>query len=206
MALIGAKDRVAVAEAIAAAECRTNAEIVTVLARASDEYALDAMAWAGALAVVLGAVAGFLGFELVWIVSMQLGLLAAWALVVRFSTLAVHLTPVAIRHRRAEDLARRQFLEQRLHHTSAETGFLIFVSEAERYVEILADRGIAREVDDGRWEQIVAAFVVEVRRGRAVPGLIAAIEQCADILAEVVPKTADNTNELDDRLVLIGYD
>jgi putative membrane protein len=98
------------------------------------------------------------------------------------------------------------FLEQELHHTAGDVGVLIFVSEAERYVEIITDRGIAAHVADERWEEIVAAFVVDVSAGRVVDGFLRAIADCGKVLAEAVPKTPENRNELDDRLVLIGYE
>jgi len=103
-------------------------------------------------------------------------------------------------------MARRQFLEQGLHHTKGETGVLIFVSEAERFVEILADRGVSTHVDDTRWQAIVDRFVGNVRRDRVVLGFVDAIAECGDVLAEAVPKLTDNPNELPNRLILIGYD
>jgi putative membrane protein len=103
-------------------------------------------------------------------------------------------------------MARRQFLEQGLHHTAHATGILLFVSEAEHYVEIIVDRGIHARVPDARWDDIVAEFVREVRAGNTLRGFERALSRCGDVLAEAVPKTPDNTNELDDRLVLIGYD
>lgn len=205
MTLITQKDRVRVAEAIAAAERRTNAEIVTVLAAASDDYLHVGLMWVALLTLAVSAIAILAGWNPLWIVLTQLVGIYVMVAVFRFSKMAVRFAPVALRRRRAEDLARRQFLEQRLHHTAAQTGFMIFVSEAEHYVEIIADRGIARQVDDGRWQQIIETFVIDVRRGQAVAGLVKAIEHCAEILEQVVPKTDDNRNELDDRLVLIGY-
>jgi putative membrane protein len=80
------------------------------------------------------------------------------------------------------------------------------VSEAEHYVEIIADRGISTHIDDAQWENIVAAFVDDVRAGRLVDGYLRTIAECGKLLSVTVPKTPDNRNELDDRLVMIGYD
>ena len=49
-------------------------------------------------------------------------------------------------------------------------------------------------------------FVTDVQRGQVAAGFLDAIAACGEILTETVPKTPDNTNELDDRLILIGYD
>jgi uncharacterized membrane protein len=37
-------------------------------------------------------------------------------------------------------------------------------------------------------------------------GFVGAIGECGEILAEAVPKSGDNPNELPNRLILIGYD
>src|SRR5699024_10747643 len=109
----------------------------------ADSYAYIPLLWAGLLALVVpGAVNYFPG----WLTAYELTL-AQWAtfivlgLVFRLPSVTTRLVPRSVRHRRAANLARRQFLEHNLHHTDGETGLLIFVSEAERYVEILVDRG-----------------------------------------------------------------
>ena len=93
-----------------------------------------------------------------------------------------------------------------MHHTDDDTGVLIFVSEAEHYVEILVDRGISAKVGDDQWSNIIERFVADVRDGEVEQGFLTALESCGDILEAAVPKTSDNRNELDNRLVLIGYD
>src|SRR3546814_16205619 len=74
----------------------------------------------------------------------------------RIPAITTHRIPRSVRHWRASNLARRQFLEQNLHHTVGSTGMLIFVCEAERYVEILVDEGISNRLDNKHWEAIVA--------------------------------------------------
>jgi len=48
--------------------------------------------------------------------------------------------------------------------------------------------------------------VLAVRTGKTFAGFDSTISQIGEILAEAVPKTADNRNELDNRLILLGYD
>ena len=103
---------------------------------------------------------------------------------------------------RASSLARRQFLEQGLHHTAGETGVLIFVSEAEHYVEILADRGIDEHVGHERWQAIVDAFTARVKAGETVEGFIECVDACGALLALHVPATHER-NELPNHLVMI---
>ncbi|MEE4465147.1 TPM domain-containing protein, partial [Azotobacter chroococcum] len=89
-----------------------------------------------------------------------------------------------------------------LHHTAAESGMLIFVAEAERYVEILVDRGIASRLDDASWQAIVEAFTAQVKRGETLQGFLACIEACGALLKEQLPATHER-NELPNRLVIL---
>lgn len=100
-------------------------------------------------------------------------------------------------------MARRQFLDNNLHHTSGETGVLIFVSEAERYVEILADRGIDRFVEAGHWQAIVDEFVLKIKAGDTCQGFETCLHRCGEVLISKVPAT-HSRDELPNHLVVIG--
>jgi putative membrane protein len=204
--VIGAQERATIAAAIADVERRTDAELVTVLAACSDDYHVYGLLWAAVAALLLAPLLLLFELSAVALVAIELGTFCALVVLFASTRLGIALVPATVRAARARDLARRQFLEQGLHHTGRETGVLIFVSEAEHYVEILADRGIADHVEADRWPAIVDQFVADVRAGRVSQGFLSAIAACGEILAEVCPKTPDNRNELDDRLILIGYD
>jgi putative membrane protein len=200
------QDRSQIADAVAEVEKRTNAELVTVLAAHSGDYGHHAIAVAAIAALLLSAPLVLWQPSIVVVLSVQLALFCVLIAVFRIPAIAQRIIPRHIGHWHASNMARRQFLEQGLHHTNGETGVLIFVSEAERYVEILADRGVSAHVDDVRWQAIVDRFVDNVKRNRVVLGFVEAIAECGDVLAEAVPKRADNPNELPNRLILIGYD
>jgi putative membrane protein len=200
------RDRSQIADAIGEVEKRTNAELVTVLAAHSGDYGHHAIAVAAIAALLASAPLLLLHPTIVVVLTTQLGLFCGLMALFRIPAIAQRIIPRHLGHWHASNMARRQFLEQGLHHTSGQTGLLIFVSEAERYVEILADRGVSAHVDDARWQAVVDRFVDSVKRDRVVLGFVEAIAECGDILAEAVPKLADNPNELPNRLVLIGYD
>jgi putative membrane protein len=204
--LISDYERAQIAEAIAEVERHTDAELVTVLAARSDDYRYLPVLWAGAFALLSSAPLVLTRLPALDVVSIQLGLFCIAMLTLRIPALARRLIPYHVGHWRASNMARRQFLEQGLHRTDAATGVLIFVSEAERYVEVLADRGVSDHVDDTRWQFIVDRFVADVKNQRVLGGFIDAIAACGEILAEAVPKTEGNRNELADRLIVIGYD
>ena len=124
------------------------------------------------------------------------------ALLFRIPSLTTRLIPRPVRHWRACNLARRQFIELNLHHTEGGTGILIFVSEAERYVEILVDRGISSRIDNSAWEAIVANFTEQVHDGQVLEGFLGCIEACGSLLKQHVPATHAR-NQLPNRLVMI---
>lgn len=210
MSLLDAPALERVRAAIEAAERGTSAEIVTVLAATSDDYDSAPLLWAALAALLLPAlcvlaVGVSIGIEMMLLA--QTATFCGLSLLLRHTpALRVRLVPKRVRAGRAANLARRQFLERSLHHTAGDSGVLIFVSEAEHYVEILVDRGVAALVDDAHWQAIVSTFVAEVRAGDVVGGFERAIGACGDVLAAALPRTAGDRNELADRLFLIGYE
>lgn len=204
MALLTEHEQRQVAEAIARVEKTTDAELVTVLAARADDYAYIPLLWASLIALMVPGVVHYLSGYL----TMYTLLVAQWAtfivlcLVFRLPKVTTRLIPRSVRHWRASNLARRQFLEQNLHHTVGSTGVLIFVSEAERYVEILVDDGISKRLDDSNWDAIVQAFTQQVRQGQTLAGFIACVEACGELLKVHVPVT-QTRNELPNRLVVL---
>lgn len=204
MALLTEPELQQVAEAIERVERDTDAELVTVLAAQADDYRYIPLLWASLLALLLpGALLFFTG----WLAAWQL-LLVQWltfivlAAIFRIPSLTSRLIPRSVRHWRACNLARRQFIELNLHHTEGGTGMLIFVSEAERYVEILVDRGISSRIDNSAWESIVATFTENVRNGQVLEGFLSCIDACGSLLKQQVPATHER-NELPNRLVVL---
>lgn len=205
MTLLSEFEQRQVAEAIAQVERRTDAELVTVLAARADDYAYIPLLWASLLALLVPGIVYYLGG---WL-SVNGLLIAQWltfivlCLLFRLPGLTTRLIPRSVRHWRASNLARRQFLEQNLHNTVGSTGVLIFVSEAERYVEILVDEGISRHLDNTVWDAIVQRFTEQVRQGQTLQGFVTCIEACGELLTRHVPLTHER-NELPNRLVVLG--
>ena len=202
--LLDQQQQTCVAEAIQSLEQNTDAELVTVLAKQADNYFYIPTLWAAVIALLVPLL---LKFTPLWLGGDEL-LMAQWltfiiaAIVFRIPALMMRLVPAGVKQWRAANLARRQFLENNLHHTKGETGVLIFVSEAEHYVEIIADRGISRHVDNQQWQRIVDAFVVRIKAGDTRQGFIDCIEQCGELLQQHVPATGEK-NELPNHLIVL---
>ena len=111
------------------------------------------------------------------------------------------MTPGATKARRVRRRATELFRIGAESRTRAATGVLLYLSLAERRAEIVAERGIHARVAPEEWGQAMAALVRELRAGRPGEGMAAAVERIGAVLAEHFPRSADDTNELPDRLV-----
>jgi len=191
--------------AIQEVEKHTDAELIAVLARQSDDYNYIALMYAACFALLSPLLVMALPF---WLEAFDIFLIQAavffvLALLFRVSTLRFFLIPKSVRYWRAANMARRQFLENNLHHTKGETGVLIFVSELEHYVEIIADRGINNQVEKDAWQHIVNDFIAAIKKGETEQGYLQCVKACGALLIEHVPVTSSK-NELPNHLIVLG--
>lgn len=204
MTIINPDQQQSTAALIADIERHTDAELVAVVARQSDDYRYIPVLWAAAIALLIPLPVLFTPF---WLTTTDV-LLVQWLTFLvlvglfRIPALRIRLIPKSVRYRRAANMARRQFLEHNLHHTSGDTGVLLFVSEAERYVEIIADRGINQQVEQAQWQALIDEFVAAVKAGNTQQGLTNCIKGCGAILQQHVPATHQK-NELPNHLILL---
>jgi len=205
MALVNRKDRKRIQQAVARAESRTRGEFVAVIAKSADDYFFIPVLWAALLALLLPAPFVLLEIALapLSLYLAQLFVFICTAGLLLLPSLRHRLVPGFLKRQRARRLAREQFVAQGVHVTRERAGVLLFVAEAERYVEILADAGINAKVAPDAWQHIVDDFLAAVRDGRTADGLIGAIDACGALLAAHFPADAQDQNELPDRLVEI---
>ncbi len=203
MAFLSAQDRARIEAAVTAAEQRTSGEFVTVIAARADDYRHVPILAAAALAFLLSGVALLLpvDFSHVEFYAGQVVLFIGAAAFLHWQPVRMALVPQREKALRARHLAHEQFLELGLSSTKDRTGVMLFVAVAERYVEILADRGVHAHVGAAVWERIIADFTRDIRAGRVADGFVGAIEACAQAMAGPCPKRADDRNELPNRLV-----
>lgn len=204
MALLNIEQQQKIAEQIRAIEMCTDAEIVTVLAARSDSYNYISLMWAALLALLASFITLMypLWLETRDVVLLQIGLFGVFALIFRIPRILMMLVPERLRFWHAANMARRQFLDNNLHHTKGESGILIFVSEAERYVEIIADRGINDLVAPGHWQALVDEFIRAVKKGETFSGFENCLRRCGDELIIKIPAT-HTKDELPNHLVVI---
>jgi putative membrane protein len=204
MSTISAEDRDRIAAAIHDAESRTSAEIVCVLARASSD--------ATALPMLLSALAAlFLPWPLVAFTAMPVNLILLFQLLAFFGLatllclprVRIALVPRRARRAMAHRMAMEQFMIRGIGRKADHTCVLIFVSLAERYARIVADRAITDRVSHRQWQEAVDALVAHTRDGRVADGFIAAIEICGRAMEENFPRSPTSGGKLPDRIYVI---
>ena len=221
---LGEEDFRRVTEAVAKAECASDGEIVTIVARRSDAYHDVALHYA-VLAMLLvpawwavvpqGWIDWWSGMLLGWneeltrpvvmlvlFVKLILAFLFA-RLLLAWRPLRMALTPGSTKsrrvHRRAVDLFRASCELK----TRGRTGVLIYLSLDERRAEIVADQAIVDKVAPEVWGEAMALLVDEVKQGRVGQGLTLAVEKVGAVLAGILPPTRGNPDELPNRLILL---
>jgi putative membrane protein len=212
-------DHQRVAAALAEAETATTGEIFCVVAAASSKYRETALAAAAAVALLgpplallfglrpaglvqavlmvvqsgwtvdqAGAAGAMVTSALVGYAALQAALFALAVALVSLPRVRLALTPARLKRDHVHARAMEQFTH-RLHATAASTGVLIYVSIAERMVQIIADEDIHQKVAPDRWDQAVKAATGPIGAGDVAGGLIAAIRICGQALAEHFPRS-----------------
>ena len=217
-----AEDHDKVSAAIAAAEAKTNGEIVAVATPISDPYHDVGLHWALVPLFAVLAWAAWRPTALEWwydflfggwqaepTLSQLLTLLMVFAalkftvalLILKWMPLRLALTPGATKHRRVRRRAVAMFKAAAERRTVGRTGILIYLSMAEHRAEIIGDEAITKVTTPETWGEAMAALITDVKTGRPGDGIVAAVERIGDVLAEHFPKTSTDTNEIPDKLI-----
>lgn len=192
-----------ISQTIGNIEKKTDAELMTVLATKADDYYFVPTLWAAIIALFIPALLNFLPFwlELNDILLCQLAGFIAFSLVFRIPAIKYRLVPKSVKYQRARLIAREQFLANGIHRTKQHLGVMIFVCEAEHYVEILADDGISERINNEAWQTIVSDFTQQVKAGNTYQGFLQCLEQSSQLLTDAYPFT-ESKNELPNCLVV----
>ena len=206
--LLGPNDLDRIGAAIKDAEKRTNGEIFAVLARESDDYFFPAGFSIAVAALIFG---GLMALTTWWwevpvsVISLVFGQLAAFAclagLAFALPSIRLLFVPRSVAYKRASANAVRQFLAHGIHITESRTGVLLFVSMAERYVEVIADVGINEKVAQEEWNNLVAALTNAASEDRLADGFVEAANRAGTLLSEHFPRQRGKINALEDKII-----
>lgn len=190
----------AIGETVREIENKTDAEVVIVVRARSGSYR-HADYLCGAIAAFLGllfVIFSPFSFHTYWVpVDVLVLFLLGAFLCSRTYWLRRLLTTKKFRAHAVRTGAAAMFYEAGIANTQAENGLLIYLSLLERRLEIIADRGILKAVPALKWN--TALFELKQIGYASDPDrLIEAVRSLGEVLAEHLPPTGENPNELVD--------
>jgi putative membrane protein len=188
------------AQVVREIEANTDAEIVIVVRGRSGSYR-HADYLFGAIVAFAGLIFVLFSpfeFHTYWVPIDVAALFVAGAFVSsRTDAVRRALTSKGFRAKAARTGAAAMFYEAGIANTSAENGLLIYLSLLERRLEVIADRGVLKAVPALKWNN----SVFELKRVGRQPEpdyLLKAVRDLGAVLAEHMPATGENPNELPD--------
>jgi putative membrane protein len=193
--------------AVQDAEKQTSGEIVPYAVYASDAY--ERTLWRAGLlfgTLALTVLVLMHNYSKMW---MLLGLAEVAAGTALFGALLAYSVDDVCRFFAGRDLMRHRvrqrameaFVTEEVFNTKDRTGILIFLSLLEHHVIVLGDAGINAKVQQAEWDAVVKTIVDAMKANKPADGLIAAIQQCGELLRrEGVTIKPDDKNELSNRM------
>jgi putative membrane protein len=188
------------AECVRDIEKQTNAELVIVVRARSGSYRhVDflcgaVVAYAGLLFLLFSPWM----FAHYW-VALDVALLFALGFFISSRSNAIRrlLTTKEQRARAVREGAAAMFYEAGIANTRAEMGVLIYLSLMERRLELLADRGVLEGAPPLEWNECIFDLQQSGRRPHPET-FLKAFRAFGAMLAEHIPATGENPNELGD--------
>ena len=101
-----------------------------------------------------------------------------------------------------EMLTRKEFEQLGMAKTKAHTGVLIFLLLQDKAFHIFADAGIHAKVAEGTWDAIAKDMSAHFTQKNFRQGILHGIKEVGNVLSSFFPKSADDTNELSNDVVV----
>lgn len=216
MALLSSEGAERISQLVEKAEAESGGEISVTIISESDDYAFRELLFAlafGILSYVLLVVfinpLGLLVNKLLWNVSSLTLPLLMFTISFTIGAIFYFLFQIPSldrlvvgRKRMAEAVRRRalrQFVEAEIFNTVDRTGILLFISNLERRVELIADKGINSLVVPETWNAIVAELADGMKKKQTEAALTTAIKAIGELISVHVPRRPDDKNELSNK-------
>jgi putative membrane protein len=200
-ALFEAATREKTADEVKAIEARTSAEVVVAVRRVSGHYRhIDYLVgFVLSLVTLLALLYLPIDFELeVFPVDVALSFAMGAGVSAILPGLRRRLTSRKLLEQNVRTAARATFVELGVSRTSGRTGILVFVSIFERRVELVADVGVDTSALGPEWEQVQAKLSAAVASAVDSEPFFQALRLMAPPLERILPRSADDINELPD--------
>ena len=204
--ILSKADKEAVAKAIAEAERQTSAELVAVVAPASDAYQsyllLYGLIAGSAIGVGLWATKTITGFPL--LLAIQFAVMALLSFIPWLRHLLVRLVPKRIRHHRAAHRAYEEYLIVSRHVAAQTPIVLLYISLAERYAHILTSRSVREKIPDERWNEVIGELTAALPVEGLQASCIKAIRRATGLLTPHFPEKGE-AHKLGHPVIEIGH-
>ncbi|MGH8806820.1 MAG: TPM domain-containing protein [Noviherbaspirillum sp.] len=103
----------------------------------------------------------------------------------------------------ARERARELFSDYQVWDTEENCGVLVYVNLADHQVEIVADRGVGREIAAKDWDTVCRTMTQAFARGAYHDGTLAALDQLNTLLQQHYPDDGSTRNQLPNRPVML---
>jgi putative membrane protein len=190
----------ALTERISQIEKNTNAELVVVVRARSGHYRHADYLFGALLAIagLLFLVFSPFEFHPYWfVVDVIVLFIAGIYISSRSNKLRRLLTSTKFQSGAVRKSAAAMFYDAGIANTSAELGLLVYLSLLERRLELIADRGVLKAVPSLEWNQLLFELQ-ETGKNPEPQALETAMQRLGKLLAEHLPATGENPNELPD--------
>jgi putative membrane protein len=189
-----------VAEAVAAVEVSSCAELVVEVRARSGSYAHADARFAGvvAFATLLFVLLSPWSFAPFWVAPDVLIAYGIGLLIARSSpAIRRWMTTARDRETKVHTYAKAAFVERGVANTQRETGLLLYMSMVERRIEVIADRGVLDAVPALEWNQLLD----KLRSRAASPKMLVDVLRVLEpLLIRHLPARAGDRNELSNEL------
>ncbi len=213
-------DREAVNQAVQEAEAGTSAEIVPVVAVSSGRYDRPED--------VVGLWFALLSMTLVWVfyplpisepghwdvphpawhwaalaTATVAGFVAGAFLGGKVDALRRLFAPRSQMQAEVATRARAVFFDSRVHHTAGSSGVLLYVSLFEHMAAVIADESVLQQIGQDQIDAWCAEFTQRLHASNPTQALCETIRSVGQTLSPLLPRAANDVNELPDALLLL---
>jgi putative membrane protein len=189
---IDARQAAEIEAAFSAAQQRTRAPIVCVLAHASANYEFAPLLASSLIGLATPwPLLVFTQLSAQRIFLVQLVACLATSAILMWSPLGLRLTPRRLQRANAHRAALAQFQLRELDRVGERSGVLVYVSLAERYARVVAAEAAAQAIAQSQWQGLIDALVADIGQRGPAEALARAAPRCAEVLAPAFPPAAE---------------
>ncbi len=184
-------------------EKQSSAELVAVITKQSSSYDFEILVISTMFTLLISIIILLIGdisakkmFQWQFISFFSL-----YFILYKFKTLIFKILPKKYKYKKVAEYAKKLFLNLGFQTTKTKQAIMFFVSIEEKYVEIITDSEIKQKIEDSYWQDIVDAFIIDVKNRQFAKGYLKAINSCQEILIKNFPIQDNDENELSNEVI-----